>query len=199
MEDLRALVIDAQAGDLSAFEAIVQQLQDLAVGYAYSILGDFHLAEDAAQEAFISAFLNLHQLCEPVALSNWFRSVVFKHCDRLTRRKRLETILPEAAMNLPDNSHTPLESLEAQETKSIGLQAIDALSKKQCQAVTLFYISGYSQKEIAGFLNVSATHSQQPASIRTETARNTSQSRSCRGKDDNNGQKNAFPGGPVSR
>jgi len=54
MADLKSLIILAQAGDLEAFGKIVRQFQDMAVGYAYSILGDFHLAEDAAQEAFIT-------------------------------------------------------------------------------------------------------------------------------------------------
>jgi len=31
----------------------------MAVGYAYSVLGDFHLAQDAAQEAFVEAYRDL--------------------------------------------------------------------------------------------------------------------------------------------
>ncbi|MCB0097675.1 MAG: hypothetical protein KDE46_18215, partial [Caldilineaceae bacterium] len=40
----------------TAFAEIVQRFQDLAFGCAYAVLGDFHLAEDAAQEAFLSAW-----------------------------------------------------------------------------------------------------------------------------------------------
>ncbi|MBI1922841.1 hypothetical protein HYR99_01185 [Candidatus Poribacteria bacterium] len=47
MEGLKSLIIRAQAGDMDAFGAIVQRFQDMEVGYAYSILGDFHLAADA--------------------------------------------------------------------------------------------------------------------------------------------------------
>jgi len=59
MDELDLLIIRAQAGDLDAFGTLVQRFQDMAVGYAYSILGDFHLAQDAAQEAFIEAYRNL--------------------------------------------------------------------------------------------------------------------------------------------
>ncbi len=38
-----------------AFDTIVRRYQNLAFACAYASLGDFHLAEDAAQEAFISA------------------------------------------------------------------------------------------------------------------------------------------------
>lgn len=157
MEELQRLITQAQAGNLDAFTAIVQRTQDMAVGYAYSILGDFHLAEDAAQEAFIGAWRDLNQLREPSAFRGWFRRVIFKQCNRITRREHFETVPLEAAINQPIDGNDPAEALEAQETKSIVLRAIDALSEKQRQVITLFYISGYSQKEIADFVGVGVT------------------------------------------
>src|SRR5438094_4470438 len=50
-----------------AFDEIVRRYQDLAYGYAYGILGDFQLAEDAAQEAFLTAWRSLDQLRCPEA------------------------------------------------------------------------------------------------------------------------------------
>src|SRR5688572_17651401 len=92
MEDLIALVMRAQACDLDAYGRLVQRFQDMAVGYAYAILGDVHLAEDVAQEAFIEAYTNLVKLRHPAAFSAWLRKIVFKHCDRLTRGKRIVTV-----------------------------------------------------------------------------------------------------------
>ena len=77
MEESATLVERSRSGDLDAFEALVRRFQDMACGYAYSILGDFHLAEDAAQEAFVDAYRNLGQLREPRAFPGWFRRVVF--------------------------------------------------------------------------------------------------------------------------
>lgn len=73
MEQTRNLVM--QAADpaaepeqrLSAFGLLVQRFQDMACGYAYSILGDFHRAEDAAQEAFVAACWQIESLREPAA------------------------------------------------------------------------------------------------------------------------------------
>ncbi len=62
MEELASLVSKVCSGDLKAFEQIVVRFQDMAYGYSYSILKDFHLAEDAAQEAFIEAYRQLPQL-----------------------------------------------------------------------------------------------------------------------------------------
>ena len=54
MEELETLLARAQDGDLEAYGEIVHRFQDMAVGYARAILGDFHLAEDVAQETFLS-------------------------------------------------------------------------------------------------------------------------------------------------
>ena len=74
--DLRAIIGKSVDGDLKAFATLVERFQDMAVGYAYSILGDFQLAEDAAQEAFVDAHRNIGQLREPKAFSSWFRRIV---------------------------------------------------------------------------------------------------------------------------
>jgi DNA-directed RNA polymerase specialized sigma24 family protein len=87
-EKATVLVQAAQTGDDIAFAELVRSYQDIAVAYAASILGDYHLAEDAAQEAFVEAYKELPALREPAAFAAWFRTIIFKHCDRLTRRKR---------------------------------------------------------------------------------------------------------------
>ena len=90
MEHLREALEQAKAGDVDGFAVLVERFQDMAVGYSYSILGDFHLAEDAAQEAFLEAYPNLHKVYGPEAFPSWFKWIVFKQCDRILRRKTLE-------------------------------------------------------------------------------------------------------------
>ena len=104
MEELKSVVLRAQSGDLDSYGELVRRFQDMAYGYAYSILGDFHLAEDAAQEAFIQAYRNLESLQQPIAFPGWFRTIVFKHCDRLTRRRRVSQAPLEVASGIESNS-----------------------------------------------------------------------------------------------
>ena len=77
VEDLTSLVVQVQQGQPEAFEALVRRFQDMAVGYAYSLLGDIHRAEDAAQEAFIAAYFDIAALRNPAAFPGWFRRIVF--------------------------------------------------------------------------------------------------------------------------
>ena len=80
MDDLNRLVTRAQAGDTDAYGELVRRFQDMAYGYAYAIVGDLELAEDAAQEAFIEAYRCLPSLREPFAFPGWLKRIVFKHC-----------------------------------------------------------------------------------------------------------------------
>ena len=101
MEELNTLIEKTRAGELDAYAEIIRRFQDMAYGYAYSILGDFHLAEDATAEAFFQAYRDIAALCDPAAFPGWFRRIVFKHCDRITRRRGVSTVplaaAPEAA------------------------------------------------------------------------------------------------------
>ncbi len=92
METIEFLVITAAdtnvalAKRLAAFGRLVLRFQDMAYGCAYALLGNFHLAEDAAQEAFLTAYRRLGQLRQPGAFPGWFRRIVLSQCSRLTRR-----------------------------------------------------------------------------------------------------------------
>ena len=92
MADLTLLILQAKEGNVAAYSAIVRRFQDMAVGYAYGILGNHDSAKDAAQEAFLEAYTCLGELREPRAFSAWFRRILFKQCDRITRRRSLTQV-----------------------------------------------------------------------------------------------------------
>jgi RNA polymerase sigma factor (sigma-70 family) len=157
MAELRDWVLQARQGDLESYGKIVRRFQDMAYGYAYSLLSDFHLAEDAAQEAFIEAFRELADLRTPEAFPGWFRKIVFKQCDRIRRRKRPQVLSREAEGRLPSREPEPGDIAAKKEMAESVLRAIQALPEPERTVTTLFYINGYSQKDIADFLEVPAT------------------------------------------
>ena len=154
MTSLESLVHHAREGDDHAYETIVRRFQDMAVAYGYSILRDFQLAEDAAQEAFLEAYRNLDKLREPAAFPGWFRRIVFKQCDRITRNKSFITIPLDAAEEPASHDPTQAEAMEQREMNNRILTAVDSLPDHERAATMLFYISGYSQVEVAEFLQV---------------------------------------------
>jgi RNA polymerase sigma factor (sigma-70 family) len=154
---LESVLQRAATGDADAFGLIVRRFQDMAVGYAFSILGDFQLAEDAAQEAFVQAYQDLWQLRDPRAFPAWFRRLIFKQCDRLTRKKRLQVVPLEAAAAIASGAPDPFEAVEMREAKDRVHEAIRCLADHERVVMTLFYIGEYSQKEIGAFLDVPVT------------------------------------------
>jgi RNA polymerase sigma factor (sigma-70 family) len=154
VDRLTELVRRAQAGDERAFDAIVRRLQDMAVAYAYAVLGDFHLAQDAAQEAFLDAFRELPRLREPAAFLAWFRRVVYKQCDRQIRRRRLTIVPLDQAAAAVAHQGDPAAAAERRAEREIVRSAIQALPERERVVAALFYIGGHSQREISAFLGV---------------------------------------------
>jgi len=159
VEQIRDLVVRAATATalnerIGAFGQLVQMFRDMACGYAHAILGDFHLAEDAAQEAFVLAYRRLGQLREPEAFPGWFRSIVWTTCGQMVRKKSRTTVGIDATSAMPAQSPDPSSLAEATEMRDEVLRAISQLPDKEREVTTLFYINGYSQKDIADFLEV---------------------------------------------
>lgn len=154
---LNDLVQRAQTDDLQAIGELIGRFQDMAVGYAWSILGDFQLAEDAAQEAFVQALGSLRDLREPAAFPAWLKRIVFKHCDRQTRGSRLTTSSLDGLEEImsDDKQLTPEAVLVRAESAAAVRRAVAALPEHQREAVSLYYIGEHSQSEVAAFLDIS--------------------------------------------
>ena len=133
MHDLEGLVRAAQEGDNFAFDRLVKRFQDAAFGLAYARLGDFELAQDAAQEAFIEAYRGLRGLQKPAAFPAWLRAIVLRQAARAANRRRPAQPLDSAAeLATPDSG--PLERLEQIETRGRLQAALVVLSEPQRQA-----------------------------------------------------------------
>ena len=149
------VVLRAREGDPTAFTELVRRFQDFAVGYAWTLLGDFHLAEDVAQDAFIQVLGDLGGLREPAAFPGWLRRIVHKYCDRRTRRAPLPTVPLDGLEEITaDVGPSALAELERAETAAVVRRAISALPEHQGEAVTLYYIGDQSQSQVAAFLNI---------------------------------------------
>jgi RNA polymerase sigma factor (sigma-70 family) len=160
---VRALVLKARDSNATlaekhdAFCELVRMFQDMAYAAGYAVLGDFCLAEDAAQDAFISAWQKLSQLRQPEAFPGWFRRIVLTECNRLTRGQRLRTISLDAGLNLHAHHPDPQSAIEKDEQTKAAFAAIKKLPLNERMVVVLFYVSEHSHSDISAFLNVPLT------------------------------------------
>ena len=154
MTDLTHLLESAQGGDLDATGELLERFQGMATSYAWSVLGDFHLAQDAVQAAFIEACGQLSRVYSARALPAWLRRLVFKQCDRIRRTARDRTAslddvdLPagevEASLRLEDFER--VRRVRVALARLPDLERLDAL---------LRYYQMCSRGEIAAFLELS--------------------------------------------
>jgi len=86
-----AVIEAARQGDLDSFNRLVLAYQDMVYSQAYRMIGETEVAEDATQEAFISAFRNLGSY-RGGSFKAWLLRIVTNACyDELRRRKRHPT------------------------------------------------------------------------------------------------------------
>jgi len=84
----RTLVEQAQRGDSSAFDAIVRRKVQSVYGTALAILGQEADAQDAVQEAFVSAWRSIASLRDPDRFDAWFGQILVNACRATLRRRR---------------------------------------------------------------------------------------------------------------
>ena len=152
--EVKTLVLLATSGEEGAFAELVRRFQDLALGYSYSILEDFHTAQDVTQEAFLDTYRLLPKLRRPEAFPGWLRTIVFKHCNRHLRRKRAIAVDVDTFGNSTAGESSPPEDLERKDRINLVKKALGALNQQERTAIVLYYFNDYSYREIAEFLEV---------------------------------------------
>ena len=151
MEELAQVVERARQGDNRAFEALVRRFQDMAVGYAFSLLGNWHEAEDAAQDAFVSAYCSIIQLRDAAAFPGWFRRIVYTQAQRRLRVKTPVWVSLKRASGVAVAGPAP--PIEAGADAALWA-LVDNLPEAQRSVLLLYYMRDFSQKEIAAFLEI---------------------------------------------
>lgn len=154
------LIARCQAGDLTAFEPLVEQYRARVWRVAYQLLRNREDALDVAQEAFVRAFQSLPKFRGESAFYTWlFRIVVNLVTDyrrqRATRARALGTEPVDAeewARTVADPGSPPdLEAGRAQERERIS-GALESLPPHYRTVIILSDIEGLSYREIAEVL-----------------------------------------------
>ncbi len=144
------LVEAAQSGDEKAFEALVEKHRARIDATISSFVSNAQDREDIAQDTFINAFRNLHQLSNPDRFSYWLVTIAQNLCRNWLNKHRSHTIpIDEVDENLLNSDNLPeRESIEA-EQRQIITQAIKALPETERQIASAHYLEGTSHKELA--------------------------------------------------
>ncbi len=168
----RDLVRQALAGDLRAFETIVERHQQAVHRIIYRLLKDQQEAEDLAQEAFIKCYQNLSQYDQARPFTPWFYRIATNLAlSKLRRRKIYQFISWDQCFNWITETKTgglknqrlslasrnaanfdymdPEAAWEEEETKEEIVRAIKRLKPLDQLVIILRYFEELSYEEIA--------------------------------------------------
>ena len=117
---------------------------------AYVLCGDRHLAEEVVQEAFLAAYRRWGELAGYERA--WIRRVVANRAMSLLRR-----MYAEGRAWLKVGSPRSSQLGELPEESGEFWRQVRSLPRRQAQALVLFYVEGYSTREIGQVLGCSET------------------------------------------
>ena len=116
---------------------------------AYSRLSDRQLAEDAAQDAFLTAYKHIEQLQDVSAFPGWLKRIACTRAERVLQRQGLRVEALDEKEELASTEPTPESQLEAAELRQRVRLAVAALPAKERELTQDYYLRGESQREIS--------------------------------------------------
>ncbi|MCB2178633.1 sigma-70 family RNA polymerase sigma factor [bacterium] len=149
----------ALQGDLDAFNRLVLAYQDIAYNVAYRVLGERTGAEDAVQDAFLSAYRKL-KTYRGGSFKAWLLRIVTNACyDELRRQKRRPTVALqptntddeeiESPAWLEDPGESPEEAALRVELSNAIQHCLDGLDTDFRVVVVMVDIQGMDYAEAA--------------------------------------------------
>jgi len=153
--DIAQLVGRSRRGDPEAFGALVRKFQNAGYAIALGFVRNPDDAEDVLQDAFITAYCRLGQLRKPDAFPGWFRSVVVTQCRGWLRQRNIRQRYAAEVATEAEREPGPVASTqEARVAQRRVWEQVYGLPEPYRSAALLFYLSDFSQREIAAFLQV---------------------------------------------
>ncbi len=149
------LVLLTLAGEQSAYEELVNRYQKAVIASAFSVTHNAFLAEDTAQDAFVTAWIKLDTLNEPEKFSAWVCRIA-KNCG-LNMLRQYRSFLPFDTVENNDIAEDhPLDmQYETKEECAELHTSIARLPAKVKEIIQLHYFEGLSVVEIADKLRIS--------------------------------------------
>jgi len=166
VDPLAPLIQRILGGEVDAFEDLMAHTEARVLALAWRMLGDRHLAEDAAQETYLRVFRSLRTFRADERFEAWLVRIAVNVCRDLAR-KRGPLPLPLDSMEMLPRDPTPTEAEEVTllgQRRALVQQALASLPQGERAALVLRDLEGFSTEEAARLLGV------RPVTIRSQAA-----------------------------
>lgn len=150
------LICRLREGDLFALGLLYDKYRTQAFRTALAITRDSSAAEDILQESFLRLYASAERFDEERLLGPWlYRVVVNLSYNWVTRRRRWLAPLESVIDRLKAGpSSSPEKVMEQNDLQQIVHEALDSLRFEHRVVLVLFYLGGFSLKEVAYILGL---------------------------------------------
>ncbi len=148
------LVMLTLSGEQEAYEVLVNRYQKAVIAAARVITRNDFLAEDAAQDAFVSAWMKLDTLTEPEKYKAWVCRIARNCAVNMVKRFRGYLSLDAAENYISDGEPTLSELVDASADSTEVNRSVDRLPQKVKEVIRLYYFEGLSVVEIAERMSI---------------------------------------------
>ena len=151
-------------GDETAFAELLKKYQKPVQTLAWRKVGDFHIAEDITQDAFLKVYQRLHTLKDPNQFPGWLYVITTNLCNTWLRKKRIQTqplADAETTMTPKDaySQHVAEDraTTAAETQREVVKKLLEKLKESERTVMTLHYLGEMTIEEISRFLGVSGS------------------------------------------
>jgi RNA polymerase sigma factor (sigma-70 family) len=151
------LISQCKAGDREAYFRLYKLYSRAMYNVSFRITGDEDDAEDALQEAFISAFRNLENYRGDAVFGAWLKRIVVNKAINLVKQRRHEPIPEDDKFDVPEEE----VAVEYKEEFTVDRvrKAIEQLPDGYRAVLSLYLLEGYDHEEIGEIMGISESTS----------------------------------------
>jgi RNA polymerase sigma-70 factor (ECF subfamily) len=147
------LIVRVAGGDRAAFEELYRRFARPVLGLAVRLLGDHGRAEDAAQDTFTAVWRSATSYKPDRGSGSAWLFAVARHAIIDRARQRTELTVAEPIEKVSEEAG-PAEAAEQSWLSWTVQAAMERLPERERQVLELAYWSGFSQSEVASYLDV---------------------------------------------
>jgi RNA polymerase sigma-70 factor, ECF subfamily len=138
--------------DKELYLEIITRYQDKLLRYALNLIQDKSKAEDAVQDSFIKAFINLNSFDLKMKFSSWIYRIVHNQVMNIISKYKKELPLLD---NIDFDSRKNLEvDLTKKEIQKRVNKCINKMSVMYSEPLSLYYMEEKSYEEISDILRL---------------------------------------------
>jgi len=139
----------------SSFEQVIKENETKIINLIYGMTGDYHIAQDLAQETFLKAFQSRQSFNGQSKFSTWLYRIAVNTTIDYQRKTcvRKENPTEEIEVNTT-TSQDPDQKCQKTALRDILFKEISRLPIQQREVYILREINGCSTKEVAEILNI---------------------------------------------